>query len=128
MIGCPSGPTRICVGPDAGPLIRGISVDRGTGFVFCFACGEIREDLCARCAQGIAVKVRGLTGIARNHRNTDALDSVPRAVGNDLMCPCLFIPGDVRAPPCGRCLSRNCLGVPVQALVDPIVPRLQRIV
>jgi len=56
MIGCPSGPTRICVGPDAGPLIRGISVDRGTGFVFCFACGEIREDLCARCAQGIAVK------------------------------------------------------------------------
>ena len=30
MIGCPSGPTRICVGPDAGPVIRGSVSDESS--------------------------------------------------------------------------------------------------
>ena len=42
--------------------------------------GGVRTLVCA-------VKAGGQTGTVKNYRNTDALDGVPRAVRNKLMCP-----------------------------------------
>jgi len=60
-----------------------------------------------------AVKVRCPVGIARNHKDADALDGVRRTAGNNLMrprcVPTLFWLGTYLHFPKGRCLRRNLL-------------------
>jgi len=52
MIGCPSGPTRICVGPDAGPLIRGSALEMRTAQ--CFLALATRSP--SICVRGVCVR------------------------------------------------------------------------
>ena len=63
--------------------------------------------------QAPAVKVRCPVGIARNHKDADALDGVPSAAGNNLMCPrCVPALSWLRTYLHflgGRCLGRNLL-------------------